>query len=242
VKLEATGEGLTTVRMCELTPTEEHAVRLLRQRALKKSALSTPWIEDEKAFPDVRERRSAYRTKDGVTVQLSAPIAKVQAVLAKALKPNRKLVTAVTFADGRMEEVRATASAIITVPEKATKAVTVAAPTVGCPVPEFPESEVRATRVLEAFLSSQQLKDYRTRGAFIARGADTGHQYAITHRERRAAMNGVSSRSLYDLTDARPLCVHDWTVPPPEEMLALFVCISLPGNERRVRDLPEALL
>lgn len=164
----------------------------------------------------------------------------MQAVIAKALKPNRKLVSAVTFADGRMEEVRATTADVINVPATATAAVTVAAPTIGCPVPEFPESEVRATRVLEAFLSPEQLHDYRTRAAFVARGVDTGHQYAITHRERRRAMESVSFRSLYDLTERCALCVHDWTVPAPEEMLALLVCVSLPGNERRVRALPEA--
>jgi hypothetical protein len=30
--------------------------------------------------------------------------------------------------------------------------------------------------------------------------------------------------------------------PAPEEMLALLICVSLPGNEQRVRMLPEALL
>jgi hypothetical protein len=242
IKLESQDPATTNLRAYELTPTEERAMTLLRERALKKSALVSSWVEDPKNFP--LPSSGPYRTKKGVEILLRAPIAKVQAVLVKALKPDRKLVHAVRFSDGRMEEIRKTIvdtedDETLVVPPKATKAVSVAAPTVGCPVPDFPESEIRATRVLEEFLTAEQLQDYRRYGRFVARGADSGHQYAITHRERRSSMVLVSLRSLYDLTEKIALCVHDWTVPPPEEMLGLLVCISLPGNEARVRALPE---
>jgi len=38
-----------------------------------------------------------------------------------------------------------------------------------------------------------------------------------------------------------PLCVHDWTVPPSEEVLAIHLMLSLPGRERLMRRLPEIL-
>jgi hypothetical protein len=36
-----------------------------------------------------------------------------------------------------------------------------------------------------------------------------------------------------------PMCVHDWEVPAPEELLALFVHLSLPGLEQYVRSISD---
>jgi len=47
-----------------------------------------------------------------------------------------------------------------------------------------------------------------------------------------------NGRQLYDLEEKRALCVHDWDLPPAEEMLALHLCLSLPGQEKYVRSLP----
>ena len=242
IKLERLDNGTTLLRAYELTPTEEKAMRVLRDEALLPT---NAWAED-KDFKPLGDG-SVYRTAEGVKVVLHASIGVVQAVLAKELKPGRKLVDAIIFSDKTMEELRRDAPdkdpAVATDPKKQpVAAATVAAPQIGCPVPEFPESEIRATRVLEEFLTTQQLRDYRAHGVFMARGADTGHQYAITHRGRPANKRFSSVRSLYDMTEDRALCVHDWTVPPPEEMLALLLCVSLPGMERHIRHLPETFL
>lgn len=215
----------------------------MRAHATKKTLTREAWADD-KDFLVLSS--GAYHTKKGVTLTLNAPIIKVRDVLAKALKPNRKLVSVVKFTNGQMEEIRpakeegvAPTSPPKTSPLLPAAAATVAAPAIGCPVPEFPESEIRATRVLEVFLTPEQLRDYNKHGAFVAKGADTGHHYAITHRERRSQMQSRSFRSLYDLTEKRALCVHDWTVPAPEEMLALLFCVTLPGNEDKIRILPD---
>lgn len=44
-------------------------------------------------------------------------------------------------------------------------------------------------------------------------------------------------RSVYDLDEARVLCLHDWVVPAAEELLELLLCLSLPGREREARSL-----
>ena len=116
-------------------------------------------------------------------------------------------------------------------------AVTVAAPRIGCPTPLWPEADMRANRVLEAFLTPDQLVDYRRHGAFVAVGADTGRRYVITNRERPGMAQHFEFRSIYDVDGDRPLCVHDWDVPPPEEMLALKLCVELPGREYHIRRL-----
>lgn len=137
-------------------------------------------------------------------------------------------------------------------PAKAKKepiaAATAKQPVIGCPMPEFPEADIRATRALIAFLDEDQIRDYRRHGAFVTTGRDTGHRYMICNREAPVtvrmkfpnAVGGYSASGLYDLDEERPLCVHDWDVPPPEEMLALHLCLSIPGYEHYVRSLPHA--
>ena len=218
-------------------------MRVLRTKALLPI---NSWAEDRDFKP--LGDGSVYRSADGVKIILRAPIGRVQSVLAKELKPGRKLVDAIIFSDKTMEELRrAELGDDDPLPTEKKKkepkaAATVAAPRIGCPVPEFPESEVRATRVLEEFLTAEQLRDYRAHGVVMAEGADTGHTYAITHRCRRENMRHREFRSLYDMTEDRAMCVHDWTVPPPEEMLALLICVSLPGNESHIRALPEVFV
>ena len=252
IRLERGPNDTTRMRVFELAPTEEAALHALREKALRGSLIGGPWASAKDFAP--LDDLTLYRSKAGVTIHLRASIKKVRNLLGKHLKKGRSLVDAYVFSDGRLEEVRYTVTTdddgekveepvLPTAEEKKEEpkaAATVAAPTIGCPVPNFPEHEVRATEVLRAFLKPQQLSDYEKDGVFMARGADTGHQYAITHRNRRASMQSVSFRSLYDMTEGRPMCVHDWSVPAPEEMLALLLCVSLPGHESRVRALPEA--
>ena len=121
----------------------------------------------------------------------------------------------------------------------AEKAATVAAPVIGCPMPVFEEAEVRASYVLEQFLTPEQREDYRQHGCFVSVGADTGRRYMVIHRERPAMLAKFGGRQLYDLESDHALCVHDWEVPPPEEMLALHLCLMLPGRENKIRYLPE---
>jgi hypothetical protein len=242
IQLEKKGPEETVLRAFELTPTEEVAMATLREHAIKKGLVRKPWAT---AKDFIAISSPSYRTSAGVTITLRAKIEAVQKVLAKALKPERSLLTAVRFMDGRIEEVREPKSekkepAVLELPKEEPKAaVTVAKPVVGCPMPEFPEADVRASRVLEAFLDPDQIRDYRETGAFVTRGADTGRRYLVANRERPSMLKKCGGRQLFDLEENRALCVHDWSVPPPEEMLALHLFLVTPGNESYIRTLPE---
>jgi len=168
------------------------------------------------------------------------PVDKVSAMLAKSMKRGRKLLSAVVFKNGRIEEVHrlpngeagpaAAAAAIEKVAPKA--AVTVAQPTLGCPVPEFERADVRATRVLREFLSPQQLADLERTQSFLAVGGDSGHQYVLTSRQATAErLAKVRGRSVFDVNMGLPVCVHDWTVPAAEELLELKLFLELPQRE-----------
>lgn len=192
---------------------------------------------------------------EGETI-LSAPIEQVQRVIAEALKPEKVIVSAVQFSDGRMEEIRSTtwkspsdagdgaapaevaAAPVAEEPKAEKKAGTsVAQPTRGCPAPAFPPSKLRAREALMAFLDDAQRADFEKHDAFIARGASTGRRYMLTSREAPARLAKFGGRTLYDLDGQTPLCVHDWDVPAEEELLALFVFLSLPGREHYLRHL-----
>ena len=114
-------------------------------------------------------------------------------------------------------------------------AATVAAPVLGCPAPDFPQADVRANRVLDAFLTEQQRQDWKSRGQIVTVGADTGHRYMLTSRERRDMLERFGGRSLFDLDAQIPVCTHDWDVPAAEEILALLLFVSLPTREKHVR-------
>lgn len=248
IKLEKKGKEKTLLRAFQLSASEEKAMESLRTRAVS-TKLRRKWASAADFLPLTN---SAYRGPNGVQVTLTAPIEEVTKFLAKALKPERKLLQAVKFSDGRVEEIH---SNLVTkeepdappvserkpkAEEKPAIATTVARPVNGCPMPDFPEADIRASRVLETFLTPNQIDDYRKTGAFITIGADSGHRYMICNRERPNIMKSMlGGRQLWDMEEKRPICVHDWAVPPPEEMLAIHLCISLPGHEAELLSLPE---
>jgi len=193
-------------------------------------------------------------------IRIARPIVKVESALAKAMKRGRKLLSAVVFKNGRIEEIHrsadgaddpkrepyrdpAVAAAVVAsaaIVETPKAAVTVAEPTRGCPIPEFERAEVRATRVLRTFLSGQQLADFERTQSFLVVGGDTGRQYILTSRHAPAErLARVGGRSVYDVAAEAPICVHDWVVPAAEELLELKLFLEMPGREAYVRDLPE---
>lgn len=181
--------------------------------------------------------------------RIAADIVKVQKLLSKELKPGRALVSVVRFEDGKMSEVHAEVedqAPIIPIESKrkatlkgvAKVAATVAAPVRGCPAPDFERADLRATRVLSAFVNEEQMADFRKHNRFVSTGADTGHRYMVTSRHASDSLAHYH-RTLFDLDEQRPYCVHDWDVPAAEEMLALHLFLQMPGRERYLREIPE---
>jgi hypothetical protein len=227
IRLEKTAEKETSLYVEKVTPLEKAALELLHKKALAKK-----WLAAGREFPLPSGREK-------VTIHLDAPIEKVTRILARALKPGRRLVSAIVFQNGEMVETsRAETKALATMPEPKA-AVTVAAPTRGCPAPDFEDADLKALHVLSVFLTPAQRADALRHGAFVSVGQDTGHRYKVTSREARSALGFAGGRSLYDLDEQRAYCVHDWTVPAWEEMLALHIHLSLPGCEQFLRSIPD---
>ena len=211
-------------------------------------------VEWENLSPSEREALSMLGKKFSLNtstqvgkIVVPKPVAKVEAVLAKAMKRGRKLLSAVVFKNGRIEEVHRTADGetkVETVVEDPCRGevkdvvkavVTVAQPMLSCPVPEFERADVRATRVLREFLAPQQLADFERTQSFLVTGADSGHRYVLTSRQASAErLEKVNGRSVFDLTRGYAVCVHDWVVPAAEELLELKLFLELEGHEASV--------
>ncbi len=255
IRLESISKTTTKVTVFGLSPQEKVAVTALLREAEKQRVVGPCWNPKASRLLDLDSIREQ-------TLELQAPISKVQKILTKELKPGRDQVSVVRFGQGKMQEMTehllssgpTPESSAAEQPISATKttsestrteprseravATTVAAPVLGCPAPDFEQSEIRAAAVMRAFLTPEQLHDFEREQAFVATGADTGHHYVITSRHARTKL-AHTTRSLFDINESMPYCVHDWEVPAAEEMLALLVHLSLPGKEMYLRGIRD---
>lgn len=258
IQVEASGAKHCTLLVQEATPEETRALKVLETLAVKKG-----WLQ--------------YNTNLLLPrTTISASLEKVVKELARQLKPGKTLVSAVKFANGKLEEVHtgsfkvdlrpspAATSPAPPAPSKTTSppsepepsspapkaeakpkaevptaGVTVEKPVRGCPAPDFAPATLRARECLTAFLTEEQKADFERYNRFVAVGATTGHRYMVTSRHARGELLRFE-RTLYDLDEKQPLCVHAWNIPAEEEMLTLGLMVQLPGHERWLRELPEA--
>lgn len=214
IRLKRLGDMETVVSWEKLTATERKAMEALFEKARAKK-----WMQE-----------TALLAEGSFTVR--APIHTVQKLLAKTLKPTREIIDVVAFKDGTVSEIRGEAEP----PAATEKATTVAKPTLGCPEPRLARAELRAREVLFAFTTEEQQADFLARNAFVSIGAATGHRYMITSRHANDEL-ATFRRQLYDLDERRPFCVHDYSVPAAEEMLALHLMLQLPQYEPYLRHL-----
>jgi len=266
IRLRAIDKKHTLVEICKLTHAELAAVRKLRDESIAPGLFRDPWasVEDWTRIPDAFEVGIAKP----VEITLAAPIMKIEKVLTRALRKDRSVVTVVSTKPGEYIELRtepleedhgasphrtpapapdaadaskakpASAVAHPVGQDPAAVAVTVAKPVQGCPAPDFEDAQIRASDVLRAFLLPEQIRDFEKHQQFISIGALTGHRYAITSRHCRSKLF-VQHRTVYDLDESRELCVHDWDLPPAEEMLTMHLMLSLPQHEGYIRGLRE---
>lgn len=271
IRLEQINKTQTKLTIFGLTAAERLAMQALIREAEKDRVVGPCWNPIAGRLLDLGSIREQ-------SLELNAPISKVQKLLQKQLKPGRDHVSVVRFGGGKMQEMTERQLQLIdqdtndteastatgkqsttpaptaesgtpelaatgtddVAPKKPEKAaaVTVARPVRGCPPPDFEAAEIRAAHVMRQFLSPQQIYDFEHDQAFLSVGADTGHNYIITSRHARTKL-ARTTRSLYDLDEQMPYCVHDWDVPAAEEMLALHVFLSMPGLETYLREIPH---
>lgn len=253
ISLRRSENNTTLLTFTKLSNQEAAAIQDLKKHSLKfmrKWATKEDWERiPTRAFEpgDTKENE----------ILLKVPVPKVVKFLTKNIHLDRDSVHVIKFDDGKIQEASIDAIKKVEMspyrkespeppkkepPKKKPKkavAVTVQKPVQGCPAPDFPDCRIRANRVLRAFLSPQQISDFEKHEKFVTVGADTGDRYMITSRMARKQLRSVSERSVYNLTRRMALCVHDWTIPPEEEMLTMHLMLNLPGHENYICRIPD---
>jgi len=159
---------------------------------------------------------------------LSMSIEKASKLLIKHARPKDRTLTAVKFADGKMEITEgATSEALEKIESDTSKAkdskgkdkpagVSVKRATPCCPSC-MPGAIEPATEVLLSFLTPEQHETWKDKRVIIVEGELTGHRYLLAHRH--SAFGQKVGRICYDLDDSYVVHFHDWSVPPEEEVL-----------------------
>lgn len=253
IRLRVVEPRRTRVEVTALTRGELEAVRALKARSLKRGLLRRAWAS-ERDWASMPDDAFAVGHRGVHHVILQAPLLAVESVLTRHLRGRAQTVSVAITDRGNLHEIRVPEPEsdierdidvlpfrrehLVSPDETPVAATTVRQPTVGCPAPDFVQAHARATQTLRRFLSPEQVRDFERHQRFVTVGADTGHRYVITSRHARSELS-TYSRTVYDVEEQRPYCVHDWGVPASEEMLTMHALISLPGWERYVRGIRE---
>jgi hypothetical protein len=202
------GDDDKTSKLLVMAPTP-HEIQLLNKFLTQ--AHKKKWTNELLSDDDANDTR---------TIILKAPLAKVGPVLVKAAKPADRTLTAVSFADGKLEVAETGALETLVAKaegDKEAKAVSVARPTPCCP--RCAVGAIAPARdVLLAFLNEQEHADWAEHRAIIVRGGLSGHQYLLAHRHTPTAAR--LGKICYDLEERFVLHFHASDVPPEEEILA----------------------
>ena len=203
------------------TPYEKEVIEKFLTRAQKEN-----WLGEEFGLP------LAYREAGHKTIfELKTTIAKAGPILVKLAKPIERTITAVKFADGKLEVIDQAKSKTVQdainkaeVDEKKAgaklanaSAASVSRPTTCCP-DCVPGSVERASEALLAFLTPQEHEQWAQTRSIVVEGGYTGHQYLLAHRHSPQAIR--QRKICFDLDDRFVMHFHKNDVPPEEEILA----------------------
>jgi len=249
IRLRVIDEAHTRVQITTLTKGELAALHALKDRSLQKGLIRKAWAT-ERAWASMPDEAFVVGSGQTYEVTLKAPIVAIERFLTRQLRGKTNTVSVMITDQGNLYEIkmpdpdeeetnvlpfRRQGGEEVEEPDAAT---TVRKPAVGCPAPNFQHAIFRATDVLRKFLTPEQIQDYERHQRFVTVGARTGHRYMLTSRHV-CSTRGNHFRTVYDLDEGRALCIHDWGIPAPEELLTMHVMLSLPSGENHVRALPE---
>lgn len=247
IRLRVVDDHHTRVEVTSLTRGELAAMHALKKRSLQGGIIRRPWAT-ERAWEQMPDEAFVVGSGRVHGVTLRAPITTIEKFLTRQMRGKDETVSVMITDKGNLYEIKMPDSQeeeTNVLPfrreggqEEPEAATTVRKPAVGCPAPDFQQAHVRAAEVLRTFLTPQQVRDFQRHQRFVTVGAETGHRYMITSRHARSELSNFT-RTVYDIDEEKPYCVHDWGVPAAEEMLTMHLMLSLPRWEHHVRGLRE---
>jgi len=257
IRLQIIDDAHTRVEVTKLSQAELGALHALKKRSLQGGIIRKKWAT-EKAWDSMPNEAFAAGRSTTHHVTLKAPITQIESFLTRQLRGVSDTVSVMITDRGSLYEIKAEDRVTDTnvVPfrraapggdadveeekpkEKPVAATTVRKPAIGCPAPNFEDTIVRATQVLKTFLTSEQVEDYEHHQKFVTIGGASGRRYLLTSRHALST-HGYSSRTVRDIDRDRELCVHDWGLPAPEELLAMHLMLSMPEYEGYINGLGD---
>jgi hypothetical protein len=248
IRLRVIDEAHTRVEVTKLSHAELAALHALKKRSLQGGIIRKKWAT-EKAWDSMPNEAFAAGRAATHHVNLKAPIGKIESFLTRQLRGASDTVSVMITDQGNLYEIKAADKAVDTnvlpfrreaegAEEKAAAATTVRKPAIGCPAPNFEDTLIRATEVLKTFLTPEQIEDYERHQKFITIGGATGRRYLLTSRHALSTKYS-GARTVYDVDEGRDLCVHDWGIPAPEELLTMHLMLSMPEYEGYIHGLGD---
>lgn len=254
IRLQVIDDAHTRVTVTKLSQAELGALHALKKRSLQGGFIRKKWATEEAWTSMPSEAFEAGRTTTH-HVNLKTPITKIESFLTRQLRGASDTVSVIITDKGSLYEIKAEDRVVDTnvLPfrraaegaeeekepvEQPKAAVTVRKPAIGCPAPNFEDTIIRATEVLKTFLTPEQVEDYERHQKFVTIGGASGRRYLLTSRHAPST-SGTSFRTVHDVDLDRDLCVHDWGIPAPEELLTMHLMLSMPEYEGYINGLGD---
>jgi hypothetical protein len=219
-RLEAEGDDKCRLSVTDPTPAEIDQLGKFLKKARKKGVI-----------PEL----AGVQPEGKSELLIEAPILDAGKLLLGRKDPRKGLLTAIKSTDGEISVVTGDvdteeAEKALDKP-KADKATTTRRPTLCCPNP-VDGREVRASEVLKEFCTRRQWEEWVEKGYLHCVGNLSGHSYRIVHRHHPLARE--QTKIVWDVDVDRVIHCYDWSVPPPEEVLAIK--LTLENREHWVRN------
>lgn len=250
IRLRIIDEHHTRVEVTKLSQAELGALHALKKRSLQGGILRRQWAT-EKAWDSMPSEAFAMGRSTVHHVNLKAPISKIESFLTRQLRGATSTVSVMITDKGNLYEIKAQDDPEVDTnvlpfrraaddpeEEQPAAATTVRKPAIGCPAPNFEAATIRATEVLKTFLTSEQVEDYEKYQRFVTVGGASGRRYLLTSRHAPSP-RGTSFRTVRDVDNNVDLCVHDWGIPAPEELLTMHLMLSMPQYEGYIHGLGD---
>jgi hypothetical protein len=159
------------------------------------------------------------------TLEIGAPVDRAGKVLLGRKRPRKGILTCIKSEGGGLVAIKGDGEEleIAAAAPAATEAATVRRPTLCCPHATT-GPDLRASKVLQAFCTNEQWRSWVNLGFLYCNGNLSGRRYLVAHRHHPLAIQ--NKYILWDCTGDHVIHCWDWSVPPPEEVLAVKLAVE----------------
>jgi len=209
-RLEAAGDDRCLLKVEDPIPAEVEQLGAFLVKARKKG-----WVPNIAGIAD----------KGKSTLEIGAPVDRAGRVLLGRKRPRKGILTVIKAERGGLVAVKGDGEELeiaVARPE-ATEAATVRRPTLCCPY-ATPGPDLRASQVLRSFCTTEQWQSWLNVGFLYCYGNLSGRRYLVAHRHHPLAIQ--NKYIVWDTDGDHVVHCWDWSVPPPEEVLAVKLALE----------------